>query len=293
MFMFLTFRLNKGLSLLAAAVAVTVIVACCGAANPTEAAGIKVQQGIKLPIIMYHSMLKERARQGTYVVSPDTFESDIKYLKTNGYTTVVIQDLINYVNKDIPLPPKPVMLTFDDGYYNNYFYAYPIAKKYNIKMMISPIGYYTDLFSNADDSHPNYSHCTWDQITEMMNSGLVEIENHTYDLHSRKGGRVGTQKLKKESKEAYTSVLTADLSKMQQEMKEHTGRVPLAFVYPFGEVCQDSIPVLKNLGFQASLTCQYKMNYITKNPECLYCMGRYLRSSGTTSEQYFTKINVK
>jgi peptidoglycan/xylan/chitin deacetylase (PgdA/CDA1 family) len=290
--MFLTFRVNKGLSLLAAAMAVIVLITCCGVAYPTKAAAEKTHAGIRVPIIMYHSMLKERARQGKYVVSPDTFESDIKYLKTNGYTTIVIQDLINYVKEDIPLPAKPVILTFDDGYYNNYFYAYPIAKKYNIKFVISPIGYYTDLFSNADDSHPNYSHCTWDQISEMMRSGLVEIENHTYDLHSRTGGRVGTQKLYKESKETYTSILTADLSKMQQEMKEHTGRVPIAFVYPFGEVCEDSIPVLKNIGFQASLTCQYKMNYITKDPECLFCMGRYLRSAGTSSEQYFSKIGV-
>ena len=112
--MFLTFRLNKGLSLLSVAVAVALIVVCCGVANPTKASAIKVQDGIKVPIIMYHSLLKERVRQGEYVVSPDAFESDLNYLKTNGYTTIVMQDLINYENKNIPLPSKPIVITFDD-----------------------------------------------------------------------------------------------------------------------------------------------------------------------------------
>jgi peptidoglycan/xylan/chitin deacetylase (PgdA/CDA1 family) len=241
---------------------------------------------------MYHSILNEWARQGKYVVSPKAFENDLMYLKNNGYTTIVVQDLINYVYNDTPLPDKPVMITFDDGYYNNYYYAYPIAKKYNCKIVISPIGYYTDLFSSSDDSHPNYSHCTWNQINEMAKSGLVEIQNHTYDLHSRKKGRVGTCKKSWESQEDYTAVLSSDLMKMQQEMYEYAGFIPTAFTYPYGEVCTESKSVIKSLGFKASLTCQYKMNYITKDPDCLYCMGRYLRSAGVSSEYFFKKIGA-
>ena len=64
---------------------------------------------------MYHGLLKEEARQGKYVLSPAQFESDLKYLKENGYHTVVVQDLIDYVEKGVPLPEKPVMLTFDDA----------------------------------------------------------------------------------------------------------------------------------------------------------------------------------
>jgi peptidoglycan/xylan/chitin deacetylase (PgdA/CDA1 family) len=290
--MFVSFRINKGVSLTAVALAAAIIVTCCGLVSPARAAAAKVPNGIKVPIIMYHSVLKEKARQGKYIVSPETFESDVQYLLNNGYKPVAVQDLINYVEKDIPLPQKPVILTFDDGYYNNYYYVFPIAKRYNIKIVISPIGYYTDLFTNTDDSHPNYSHCTWDQISEMIKSGLVEIQNHTYDLHSRKGKRIGTTRMKWENKATYSAVLTADLGKMQQEIKEKTGYTPTAFIYPFGEVCGDSLPVIKSLGFKASMTCQYKMNYITKNPDCLYCMGRYLRPSGISSEKYFQKIET-
>ena len=292
--MFLSFRPNKGIAVLIMAVTVTVIIICCGIVNPVKATEIHtIQDGVKLPIIMYHSLLKESARQGDYIISPDIFEKDLKYLEANGYTTIVMQDLINYVNKDIPLPVKPVMLTFDDGYYNNYYYAFPIVKKHRAKIVISPIGYYTDLFTGSDPNHPNYSYCTWDQINEMKRSGLVEIQNHTYNLHSSSGTRLGAKKLKNESTADYVDLLRTDLSKMQQKMKEQTGYIPTTFVYPFGAVSKDSMPVIKSLGFQASLTCRKKINYITKNPNCLYCLGRFLRPAGSSSKNFFSKIDVK
>ncbi len=288
--MFFTFRVNRKLTLLFIAAAMITLIVCCGAANPAKATNVK--NGMKLPIIMYHSMLKDSKYQGKYVISPDTFENDLIYLQRNGYTTIVMQDLLDYVNKKKPLPSKPILLTFDDGYYNNYLYAYPIVKKYNVKIVISPIGYYTDLFTKSDSDHPNYSHCTWDQINEMMASGLVEFQNHTYNLHSNKGGRLGAKKLKSESTATYMAMLSADLGKMQQKMKDNTGYTPTTFVYPFGAISSASIPVVKSLGFEASLTCVSKMNYITTDAECLYELGRYLRPAGTSSEKYFIGIGL-
>ena len=77
-------------------------------------------------ILMYHSLLKDPARQGKYVVSPDLFENDLRWLKENGYSFVEMQDLINFVYSGSSLPEKSVVITFDDGYYNNYLYAYPL-----------------------------------------------------------------------------------------------------------------------------------------------------------------------
>ena len=289
--MFFTLRVNRKLTMLFIVSTMIILAVCTGAVNPAKA--INIKSGIKLPVIMYHSMLKDSKYQGKYVVSPDTFEKDLQYLQKNGYTTIAMQDLINYVDNKTPLPTKPILLTFDDGYYNNYLYAYPLAEEYKVKIMISPIGYCTDLFSQKDPNHPNYSHCTWDQINEMMSSGFVEFQNHTYNLHnSGKGGRIGVCKLKKESIAAYEAVLSADLNKMQKEMQEYTGYTPTTFVYPYGEVSREAIPIVKSLGFKASLTCQYKMNYITEDPECLYGLGRYLRSSGISSENFFGKIGV-
>ena len=57
----------------------------------------ELEQGIQLPIIMYHGVLKDTKRQGKYVISPELLESDMKYLKENGYTPVFMQDVIDHV----------------------------------------------------------------------------------------------------------------------------------------------------------------------------------------------------
>lgn len=245
--------------------------------------------GIRLPIIMYHSMLKEAGRQGKYVISPSQFENDLKYLKEHGYTAIYMKDLLDYENNAKPMPSKPIMLTFDDGYYNNYLYAYPLAKQYQCKIIISPIGYYTDKFSEANDDHANYSHITWAQMNEMMSSEFVEFQNHTYNLHENTNGRIGTAKQKEESTEHYAQILKEDLGKMQQKMSEHTGYTPTTFVFPFGAMSDEAFPIIKSLGFQATFTCGGRINIITKNPDCLYGLGRFLRPAWISSETYFAK----
>ncbi len=255
-------------------------------------ANTQPSEGCDLPILMYHGLLKEEARQGKYVVSPDRFESDLKYLQTNGYHTVVVQDLIDYVEKGTPLPEKPVMITFDDGYYNNYYYAYPLLEKYDAKIVISPICRYTDEYSQVEDVHPNYSHITWDNINEMIASGRVEIQNHSYNMHSCNGKRVGTKRMKGESDLAYETAFTQDLSKAQTRIDEMTGWTPTCFVYPFGAISNGTQEMLKSMGFQSSMTCESHMNRITRDPECLFEMGRYLRPGLQSTEAFFQKIGL-
>ncbi len=112
---------------------------------PVDAA--VTEDSVKLPIIMYHGILKEEKRQGKFVISPKQFEDDLLYLQEQGYHTVVMRDVIDYVMNGTPLPEKPIMLTFDDGYFNDYVYAYPLLKKYNSKIVFSPIGRYVDQYS--------------------------------------------------------------------------------------------------------------------------------------------------
>ena len=253
----------------------------------------KVEDRIDLPIIMYHGLLKEEKRQGQFIISPNLFEQDLRYLQENGYTTVVIADLIAYVQDGKPLPEKPVMLTFDDGYYNNYLYAFPLLKQYNCKMVLSPIGRYTDEYTQNKDTHANYAHCSWDAVREMMASGLVEFQNHSYNLHSIDSGRKGAKKKAVESLVDYRTLLVEDVMKMQTRMREETGYTPTAFVYPFGAVSSESLPILKELGFQATLICESHINAITRDPECLYGLGRYRRPAKTGSEAFFKKILPK
>ena len=294
--MFICLRAGRLLVSVLTAAAVAAAGAACFAASDAFGALQRTQagaqeEGVKLPIVMYHSVLKERQRLGTYVVSPETVESDIRYLNEKGYQTVTIEDLLAYEDRGVPLPSKPVMLTFDDGYYNNYTYVYPLAQKYGIKVVIAPVGLYTDSFTKNDADHAAYSYLTWGEIAEMSDSGFVEIQNHSYNLHESKG-RLGASKKAGESAAAYTALLGKDLRQMQDAVEEHTGRAPTAFVYPFGAVSQESIPVVKEIGFRASLTCRGKINVITKDPECLYGLGRFLRPWGISSWEYFRKIGV-
>ena len=81
--------------------------------------------GVRVPVIMYHAVMDDASRLGKYVISPEELESDFKWLSENGYTAILSEDLINYTENGAALPEKPILLTFDDGYYNNYLYAYP------------------------------------------------------------------------------------------------------------------------------------------------------------------------
>lgn len=248
-----------------------------------------MDEGIALPIIMYHGIIKDESRPGTYVVTTDEFESDLKYLKENGYTTVVVQDLLDYVKKGTPLPKKPIMLTFDDGFYNNYVYAYPLLQSYGAKMVLSPVGSFTDAFTKSGDKHAAYSYLNWEDIKTMSDSGLVEIQNHTYDLHSLDRSHNGSKKVSGETSDQYRQRLVTDLSQMQQQTAEHIGRTPTAFVYPYGAVSKEALPIIKELGFSCTMICESRTNTVTRDPECLYEMGRYLRPHGVSSARYFEK----
>ncbi len=80
---------------------------------------------------------------------------------------------------------------------------------------------------------------------------------------------------------------------MQKEMKENTGYTPIAFIYPYGAFSRESDPILKQMGFQATFSCTEKINIITKDPACLYSLGRFLRPSGICSRTFFQKIGLE
>ena len=79
------------------------------------------------------------------------------------------------------------------------------------------------------------------------------------------------------------------IGRVQDAMAKNTGFTPTAFVYPFGAVSRESLPVLRQMGFQATLICESRINTITRNPSCLYGLGRYLRPPKTDSAAFFTK----
>ena len=244
---------------------------------------------IKLPVVMYHSFLKDNNYHGEFVISPEVFENDIKYLLDNGYTPISIKDLTEYIDSKVNLPPKPILITIDDGYYNNYLYAYPIAKKYNVKLVISAIGKFSELYSQHKENNAYYSHITWEQGKEMVNSGLVEFQNHTYDLHSITGNRKGMKKLPGESSAEYQKFLYSDLYKAHHLISDNFGCTPTAMTFPFGTYSKDADVVLGQLNYRFGLTSTEGINIISPT-QSFYMLKRYNRPSGITTKEFYDKI---
>ena len=244
---------------------------------------------VKLSVIMYHSLLKDEKLQNDYTVSPTLFENDLKYLAENGYTTVVVKDLTDYVYGKKSLPEKCIMLTFDDGYYNNYYYALPLLEKYNCKAVISPIASVSEKFTETKDISVTYGHITFDDMKEMSDSGYVEIQNHSYDMHSLKS-RKGVLPKAGESDEAYKYILVV---KAQGLLENATGKKPTCFVYPFGAKNDRTEKLIKEMGFSCTLTCTEKPNIITKNPDSLYELGRYRRDRNESMQNLLIRIEMQ
>ncbi len=242
-------------------------------------------EGVFLPVIMYHSI---REPANDYQLSPAALASDLRYLKKHGYESVTAAQLIDYTHGIGELPEHPVLITFDDGFYNNLSDALPLLEEYDMHAIVSIVGKYTDETAPADPHVPAYSYLTWEDVQELLDSERIEIGSHTYDLH-RNEERAGSSIRLGEDADAYQTMLREDLSQLQLQCSEKTGTSPAIFAYPYGFVCRESIPVLKDLGFLVTLTCREVPNYITRDPACLYGLGRYHRSPKYSTEEFFEK----
>ncbi len=255
-----------------------------------SAVNIDAEKGMKVPIIMYHSVLDSERRSGDFVISTKTLENDLLYLRQNGYSPIFISDLINYVNNSGTLPQNPVVLTFDDGFYNSLAYVLPLLEKYDMKASVSVVGYYSKVNSECPDKNPSYAYLTWDDILDLLRTKRIEIGNHSFNMHSHTKKRAGSKKNKYESEDDYYSLFLRDTLNLQDMLKTNCDYQPYFYTYPFGFYCEQSEKYLKQMGFKATLTCEQRMNYITKDPECLYLLGRYNRPSGISTEAFMKKV---
>lgn len=246
---------------------------------------------IFLPVIMYHSVCQKSPNE--YVVTPEQAESDLLWLKKNGYETVTAQELVDYTSGKGELPEKPVMITLDDGFYNNLSEFLPLLEKYDMSAIISVVGKYTSDNAAADPHVTNYSYLTWEDISSLLNSGRIEIGNHTYDMHSINKGRRGCAKLSYETNEEYAEKFTADIGLLQTELHMNTGASPITFAYPFGSLSRESIPLLRDIGIKMTLTCYESYNYITRNPDCLFGINRYNRSGAYSTEEFMQMLTAE
>ena len=126
------------------------------------------EQGVKVLVLNYH---KIENNNHSLSVPPWDFETQMKYLADHGYTSISPDELYAALAGEAKLPDSPVLITFDDGYRDNYENAFPILKKYKLKATIFVI---TDFLGKRE------RYLTWDQAREMEKHG-ISIQSHTVD----------------------------------------------------------------------------------------------------------------
>jgi len=257
--------------------------------TPTKAVGFDIPTEVKVPILMYHFLAEDDNNPNPWQIRVEQFESDLIALKNEGYEAVFIQDLINFVYNRVPLPEKPIVISFDDGASDFYSLAFPLLKEHNTKAVMAIIGSTTDKFSEDTEANKYFkSNMNWEQIIELHDSGLVEIQSHSHDLH--KG--VGAAKKRGESIDSYRERFTKDANKFNARVMEELNIAPTAFIFPFGSQSKESNDVLKSAGFLASLTCREVVSVVkVREFESLFDLGRMLRSRKMTSEDVIGKID--
>lgn len=295
------FRLNC--NYLAACLGAALVAICClceiPSASSTPAATSSTDAVLTLPVAMYHHILPQEERQGDYVISPAQFEDDLRYILECGYTPVSARELLSYYSTGAPLPAKPMMITFDDGNESFYEYVYPLLQQYAVPAIVSIIGNQTELYSAGEPTNVLYSYLTWEMLREMQDSGLVEVGNHTYDMHSNTPGkRYGIRILEGETQEQYQSALWGDIGRLSQRMTEELGEAPTIFAYPFGALCRESRPILQDMGFRIILTCAEQVNQLPLSngsgwpEEGPIVLGRFNRAHRYSTYEYCKKLGI-
>ncbi len=146
-----------------------------------------------VPVIMYHSIgpLKPGWPWNNLVMPAEVFEGQMGALEAKGWTTITLRALHDHMANDAPLPEKPIVLTFDDGYLDNWVFAYPILKKYGRHAVIwmttdfvdpcaTPRPNLEDVWKGAVSKKdlPVTGFLSWPEMRIMIESGAVEIQSH-------------------------------------------------------------------------------------------------------------------
>ena len=250
-----------------------------------------------VPILMYHDLSEEES-DNAMTVTPKLFEADLIALRDNGYTAITFGDVENYVRQGLELPEKPVVITFDDGYLSNYLYAYPLLKKYDMKAVIFAVGVTTGRDTYKDTGKRINPHFDYDEAREMYESGIIDIQSHTYDLHrveTLDGAdyRNGASKLKGETDAEFATLFKSDILKSKTELEQNIGNSVTALSYPQGVHSTLTDACVREAGFAATVTVSEAPNVIIKGiPQTLYNLNRIGVYPDTSPEQLIERIEI-
>lgn len=249
-----------------------------------------------LPILMYHHL--DEQGDGNATVSVGGFRRQMELLKKEGYTPITCQQLVSFTEGGT-LPEKPVLITFDDGYASNYRLAFPILKEYGFPATIFVIGCTAGSDTYKETGHPILPHFGKEEAKEMLASGLITLQTHTYDMHQSLALeqadpiRKNILPFEWESEADYVATLTADHQKERALLAEWGVQEHWAIAYPGGETCPLTDQTMQELGIKITLTTDgIKVNTITQyQPQTLIGLGRLSISETVTESDLLEYLN--
>ncbi|MDE7041908.1 MAG: polysaccharide deacetylase family protein, partial [Oscillospiraceae bacterium] len=272
----------------------------CGAYldKPAASAPDPADYTAEVPVLMYHHF--SETETGDIVVRPETFALHMQTLRDAGYQAVTVQEMIDYVYDGAPLPDKPVCITMDDGYLSNYETALPILEEYSMKATVFAIGSSVghDRFYK-DTDHPLTPHFGYDEAREMQDSGVLDFQSHTYDMHQwapfETGDviRASALPLEGESEAGYAEALFADMERYEQERRRELGAGFQALAYP-GGYYDDLTEVLIH---QAGIPVTFSIRTDARNvlvrglPQSLYALCRWNVTERTAPQDLLAMVS--
>jgi peptidoglycan/xylan/chitin deacetylase (PgdA/CDA1 family) len=206
-----------------------------------------VARTVKVPILMYHYVSVPPADADIYrvdlSVSPDLFAAHLDRLQAEGYTTISLYQLLAHLTQGAPLPEKPVVITFDDGYRDVYENAFPLLRAHGMTATFFVI---TDF---VDEQRPLY--VSWDMAREMLAAGM-SIESHSRNHFTLKG----------QNDDYLVWQALGSLETLQYEL----GVRPRFISYPAGDYDQRTIDVFKSANYWGGLTTEQGSEQSSDHP---------------------------
>lgn len=204
------------------------------------------KEDIGIPVLYYHSVLpdSEVATRNEVTISPENLKKQLSLVKELGYTTLTMSELNDYIINSKEVPKKSILITFDDGYADNYVHAFPILKELDMKATIFVIS------SGIDGGY----YMSSDQLKDMIKHG-IDIESHTVNhVHLNTLSYEEQLKELKDSKAAIEKV---------------TNKEVLSIAFPFGDFNDDTLKAATNAGYSVAFTTNRGLANRTDNKVAL------------------------
>jgi poly-beta-1,6-N-acetyl-D-glucosamine N-deacetylase len=246
------------------------MVAACALTGPASAAPSEDAPGT-LRILCYHDV-RDRLRD-TQDQMPDDEAIDTRdladhfsWLKENGYTPVSLDQVIAARNGGPPLPPRPVMLTFDDGLASLYTRVFPLLSLFGYPAVAAIETRWLEVADDAtveygDRKLPRAAFVSWADLRRMRASGLLEVASHSHDLHrsvvaNPQGGETPSAVTRRydgsarayETEDAYRQRIAADLKTSAEIIARRLGSAPRAMIWPYGEYNRTGVEAARAAG---------------------------------------------